>query len=133
MVKTEPFLVAFACHAWYFWTPNKPVSIHCVIRQQSLVRLCWRMKEGVEYGQNRTVFGRFCMSCMVFLDSKQARFHPLCHSPTESCKTLLANERRSRIWSKQNRFWSLLHVMHGIFGLQTSPFPSIVSFANRVL
>ncbi|MDQ6645472.1 MAG: sterol carrier protein domain-containing protein, partial [Chloroflexota bacterium] len=23
-------------HTWCFWTPNRPISIHCFIRQQSL-------------------------------------------------------------------------------------------------
>ncbi len=27
--------VALACHTWCFWTPKRPISIHCVIRQQS--------------------------------------------------------------------------------------------------
>jgi hypothetical protein len=34
---------------------------------------------------------------------------------------------------KTRSFLSFLHVIHGVFGPQTGPFPSIVSFANKVL
>jgi hypothetical protein len=34
---------------------------------------------------------------------------------------------------KTRPFLSFLHVMHGVFGPQTGPFPSIVSLANKVL
>jgi len=34
---------------------------------------------------------------------------------------------------KTRPFLSLLHVIHGVFGPQTGPFPSIVSFANKVV
>jgi hypothetical protein len=33
---------------------------------------------------------------------------------------------------KTRSFLSFLHVIHGVFGPQTGPFPSIVSFANKV-
>jgi hypothetical protein len=33
--------IVLACHTWCFWIPNRPISIHCFIRQQSLERSAW--------------------------------------------------------------------------------------------
>src|SRR5947209_19717866 len=58
-------------------------SISC-IGQQSLTRLCWRMKQGVEWElcspKNRPVLGRFGFHVRPI----SARFNRKCHSPTES-------------------------------------------------
>src|SRR5947209_2791391 len=37
--QNETVFVVIACHTWCFWTPNRPISIHCFIRQQYLSRV----------------------------------------------------------------------------------------------
>ncbi len=86
--------VALACHTWCFWTPKRPISIHCVIRQQS------PESKGRRGAVNCAHLGRRCipqgaMNCAPSsLSPQHICFHDRrigkAHSSSDLCVILIA-------------------------------------------
>lgn len=60
-----------ACHAWCFGTSNRPISIHCFIRQQSHERRCFQ--ESKYEPKGRTIGCGLCFCRVCLLRSHQSR------------------------------------------------------------